>query len=162
VADRIAPVGEARGAAEGYPSAAERSDELPIHPNKKFLAFDASRDKASQKMAKKTIPLYRQKPTPPLGEWLRQLRQERNLALREVAAVAEMDQAHLSKAELGQRLPTADQVVKLAKFFKVDATLMEAKRVAEKVMQEIAASSAGEEALNILREDPPYPMNQPR
>jgi HTH-type transcriptional regulator, competence development regulator len=106
-------------------------------------------------MAKKATPLYKQKSTPPLGEWLRQLRQRKNLALREVAAAAEMDQAHLSKAELGQRLPTAEQIAKLAKFFKVDATHMEAKRVAEKVMQDIAASPAAEHALNILREDPP-------
>lgn len=105
-------------------------------------------------MAKKPVPLYKQKPTPPLGEWLRQLRQEKGLALREVAAAAEMDQAHLSKAELGQRLPTAEQVARLAKFFKVDAKLMEAKRVAEKVMQDIAASPAAAEALNILREEP--------
>ena len=112
---------------------------------------------ASQEMAKKEIPLYRQKPTPPLGEWLRQLRQDKNLALREVAAAADMDPAHLSKAELGQRLPTAEQITKLAKFFKADATLMEAKRVAEKVMQEITASSAGAEALNILREEPGPP-----
>lgn len=106
-------------------------------------------------VAKTAIPLYKRKPTPPLGEWLRQLRQGKNLALREVAAAAEMDQAHLSKAELGQRLPTAEQVTKLAKFFKVDATLMEAKRVAEKVMQDIAASPAAEHALSILRGDPP-------
>lgn len=119
------------------------------------LAFSASAIHAGQIMAKKAIPLYKQKPTPPLGEWLRQLRLEKNLALREVAAAADMDPAHLSKAELGQRLPTAEQVSKLAKFLKVDATLMEAKRVAEKVMQEISASCAGAEALNILREEPP-------
>jgi transcriptional regulator with XRE-family HTH domain len=40
--------------------------------------------------------------------------QEKNLALREVAAAAGMDQAHLSKAELGQRLPTEEQVKALA------------------------------------------------
>lgn len=104
-------------------------------------------------MAKKPVPLYKQKPTPPLGEWLRQLRQEKDLALREVAAEADMDPAHLSKAELGQRLPTQEQIAKLAKFFKVDATLMEAKRVAEKVMLEISSSPAGEQALSILREE---------
>jgi len=118
------------------------------------VVFHASIWHAGQNMAKKAVPLYKQKPTPPLGEWLRQLRQEKGLALREVAAAADMDPAHLSKAELGQRLPTAEQVTKLAKFLKADATLMEAKRVAEKVMQEIAASSAGAEALNILREEP--------
>jgi transcriptional regulator with XRE-family HTH domain len=107
-------------------------------------------------MAKKQVPLYKQNSTPPLGEWLRELRQEKDLALREVAAAADMDPAHLSKAELGQRLPTAEQVAKLAKFFKVDATLMEAKRVAEKVMLEISSSPAGQQALSILREEGNY------
>jgi len=119
-----------------------------------LIVFPASIQHAGQDMAKKTIPLYKQKTTPPLGEWLRQLRQDKGLALREVAAASDMDPAHLSKAELGQRLPTAEQVSKLAKFLKADATLMEAKRVAEKVMQEIIASTAGAEALNILREEP--------
>ena len=108
-------------------------------------------------MAKNDIPPQKPKPTPPLGEWLRQLRQDRGLALREVAAAAEMDPAHLSKAELGQRLPTSEQVIKLAKFFNLDAKLMEAKRLAEKVMQELMASIAGAEALNILREEPGPP-----
>ena len=33
------------------------------------------------------------------GEWLRSLREAKNVPLRVVAAAAEMDQAHLSKAE---------------------------------------------------------------
>lgn len=117
------------------------------------VAFCASANHAGIIMAKKSVPFYKQRPTPPLGECLRQLRQEKHLALREVAAAADMDPAHLSKAELGQRLPTQEQIAKLANFFKVDATLMEAKRVAEKVMLEISSSPAGEQALSILREE---------
>jgi HTH-type transcriptional regulator, competence development regulator len=103
---------------------------------------------------KKAAPLYRQNKPLRLGAWLRELRQKKNLALREVAAAVKMDQAHLSKAELGQRIPTAEQVARLAVFFKVPAGQMEGRRVAEKVMQEIAASSAAEQALSILREEP--------
>jgi transcriptional regulator with XRE-family HTH domain len=103
---------------------------------------------------KKPKSLYRQPRAPQLGEWLRQLRQERELALREVAAAAEMDQAHLSKVELGQRIPTSEQVSKLARFFKIAPGEMEARRIATKVMQEIAASPAAEQALSILREEP--------
>jgi transcriptional regulator with XRE-family HTH domain len=104
-------------------------------------------------MASKKNAIYRRELLPPLGEWLRQLRRARGLALREVASAVGMDQAHLSKAELGQRLPTTSQVEKLAGFFQVDAPLMEAKRVAHKVMLEIAASPAAEQALSILREE---------
>ncbi len=103
---------------------------------------------------KTSAPLYRQAPKLRLGAWLRELRQKKELALREVAAAVRMDQAHLSKAELGQRIPTAEQVARLAAFFKVPTNQMEGRRVAEKVIQEIAASPAAEHALTILRDEP--------
>lgn len=106
-------------------------------------------------MAKKEIPLYKQKPKPRFGEWLREQRQAKDLALREVAAAVGMDQAHLSKAELGQRLPTEDQVKALAAFFKIKPEEMEARRLAEKLIRELEDSPAGPAAFNILREDPP-------
>lgn len=91
---------------------------------------------------------------PRFGEWLRQLREERGLPLRAVAAAAEMDQAHLSKAELGQRLLTAEQVAAIAKFFKVDVTEMEARRIAEKFLMEHADNPAAPQALQILNDSP--------
>lgn len=95
------------------------------------------------------------KASPPrLGEWLRQLREERELPLRVVAAAAEMDQAHLSKAELCQRLLTAEQVAAIAKFFKVDGTEMEARRIAEKFRMEHADNPAALQALQILNDAP--------
>lgn len=106
-------------------------------------------------MAKKEVPLYKQKPKPRFGEWLRELRQKKDLALREVAAAVGMDQAHLSKAELGQRLPTEDQVKALAVFFNIKPEDMEARRLAEKLIRELEDSPAGAAAFNILREDPP-------
>lgn len=95
------------------------------------------------------------KASPPrFGEWLRQLREERKLPLRAVAAAAEMDQAHLSKAELGQRLLTADQVAAIAKFFKEDGTQMEARRIAEKFRMDHADNPAALQALQILNDSP--------
>lgn len=106
-------------------------------------------------MAKREIPLYRQKPRPRFGEWLRELRQAKDLALREVAAAVGMDQAHLSKAELGQRLPTEEQVKALAILFNIKPEDMEARRLAEKLIRELEDSPAGAAALHILREEPP-------
>ena len=91
---------------------------------------------------------------PRFGEWLRQLREERKLPLRAVAAAAEMDQAHLSKAELCQRLLTADQVAAIARFFKVDGNEMEARRIAEKFRMEHADNPAVLQALQILNDSP--------
>ena len=94
---------------------------------------------------------------PCFGGWLRRMREERDLPLRAVAAEAEMDQAHLSKVELGQRLPTAEQAAAIGKFFKVDATEMEARRIAEKFRMDHADNPAALQAVQILHEgQPPY------
>ena len=88
------------------------------------------------------------------GEWLRGLREAKELPLRVVAAAAEMDQAHLSKAELGQRLLTTEQAAAIAKFFKIDANEIEARRIVERFRLEHADNPAAEQAINMLHEDP--------
>lgn len=89
------------------------------------------------------------------GEWLRGLREAKQVPLRVVAAAAEMDQAHLSKAELGQRLLTAEQSAAIARFFEIDKTEMEARRIVEKFRVEHADNPAAEQAVFMLHEDPP-------
>lgn len=54
------------------------------------------------------------------AELIRELREKSGLFLRQVAAEIEIDQALLSKIERGERMPTKDQIVRLAKFYKVD------------------------------------------
>jgi HTH-type transcriptional regulator, competence development regulator len=88
-----------------------------------------------------------------LGEWLRQLREHRELTLREVADAAGMDLAHLQKIELGQRLPTEEQTSRLAQFFKLDETEIQARRIAEKFQHEFAEHPAAKEAIGILAEE---------
>ncbi len=90
---------------------------------------------------------------PSLGDWLRQLREARDLALREVADAADMDLAHLQKIELGQRLPTEEQTARLAKFFKLNETEIQARRIAEKFRHEFAEHPAVNEAIGILAEE---------
>jgi len=89
------------------------------------------------------------------------MREKRNLPLRAVAAEANMDQAHLSKVELGRRLLTAEHALAIAKFFKVDATEMEARRIAEKFRMENADNPAAVQAVQILQESaPPFGKKQ--
>lgn len=78
------------------------------------------------------------------------------MPLRVVAAAAEMDQAHLSKAELGQRLLTSDQAAAIAKFFEVDLTNMEARRIVEKFRMEHSGNPAALHAIQMLHEDPSH------
>lgn len=96
------------------------------------------------------------------GAWLRSHREARKLPLRSVAAAAEMDQAHLSKVELGQRLATAEQVAALARFFAIDVNEFEARRIAEKFRWEHANNPAAQRAILMLREDPVIFKNNPQ
>jgi len=89
-----------------------------------------------------------------LGEWLRQLREERELPLREVAEAAEMDLAHLHKIEQGQRLPTEEQMTRLARFFHLDQTDAQARRIAEEFRRYYAGNPAASQALQILNDLP--------
>jgi transcriptional regulator with XRE-family HTH domain len=88
-----------------------------------------------------------------LGDWLRELREGRDLPLRAVADATDMDLAHLHKIEQGQRLPTEEQTRRLARFFKLDVTETQARRIAEKFRQEFAENPAAKEAISILAEE---------
>lgn len=88
------------------------------------------------------------------GEWLRSIRESQQLPLRVVAAAAEMDQAHLSKVELGQRLLTIAQASAIAEFFEIDPIEIEARRIVEKFRLEYADNPAAAQAINMLHEDP--------
>lgn len=90
---------------------------------------------------------------PRLGEWLRNMRESKQLPLRVVAAAAEMDQAHLSKVELGQRMLTTDQANAIARFFSVNANEMEARRIVEKFRFDYANNPAAEQAIHMLHEN---------
>ena len=111
----------------------------------------ASRVISSRIMAKRlNVPPYT---VLRFGEWLRSLREAKQLPLRVVAAAAEMDQAHLSKVELGQRMLTTGQASAIAKFFSVDANDMEARRIAERFRLDYANNPAAGQAIHMLHED---------
>jgi HTH-type transcriptional regulator, competence development regulator len=88
-----------------------------------------------------------------LGDWIRELREGRDLPLRAVADATGMDLAHLHKIEQGQRLPTEEQTSRLAKFFKLDETEIQAQRIADRFRQEFAENPAAKEAISILAEE---------
>jgi len=93
-------------------------------------------------------------PTQTFGEWLREMREKKDVPLRVVAAAADMDQAHLSKVELGHRVPTEKQAAALARYFGVNAHDMEARRIAEKFRQDFADNPAAGKAVQMLNDGP--------
>jgi transcriptional regulator with XRE-family HTH domain len=68
------------------------------------------------------------------GKKLRELRQERNEPLRVVAAAIEVDSSLLSKIEHGERLPTEQQLEKLAIYFNIALEELTALAIAEKIV----------------------------
>jgi HTH-type transcriptional regulator, competence development regulator len=97
---------------------------------------------------------YAKKSPPPLfGPWLRELREQKGVTLREAAAVAKMDLAHLSKAERGRRTITKEQTAALAAYYGVDATQAEARRLAAKFwLDNEEEPAAAAEAVQFLAE----------
>lgn len=86
------------------------------------------------------------------GKWLRGIRESRRVPLRAVAAAAEMDQAHLCKVELGQRLLTKKQIEAIGSFFQVDSDEIEARQIVERFRSDYSGSRAAKSAILMLHE----------
>lgn len=85
----------------------------------------------------------------PLGKKLRELRQNRNLPLRIVASAIDVDSSLLSKIEHGERLPTEQQLEKLAGYFDIPLEELTALAIAEKIVTSYAFNTTTLQALKI-------------
>ncbi len=86
-----------------------------------------------------------------LGETLRELREQKGLLLRQVAAEIDMDTALLSKIERGDRSPKREQLIKAANFFDVPSSDLLILWLADKVSQLLASEPLALEALDKCR-----------
>ena len=71
-----------------------------------------------------------------LGSIFRRKREEKGLLVRQVAAVTEMDQAIISRIENGERLPTKDQLNKLAGLYGLEINEIYSDWLAEKMLRD--------------------------
>ena len=86
------------------------------------------------------------------GEYIRSLREKRNLLLREMAANINMDVAYLSKIERGNRLARREQVIAFAKEVKVDESKLIKLWMSEQIVQMIKNEKDSTEILKIAEE----------
>ena len=86
-----------------------------------------------------------------LGETLRQLREDKGLLLRQVAADLDMDTALLSKIERGERSLKKEQLIKAANTFGVPPKDLLVIWLAEKVIQILEDEPLSLEALDKCR-----------
>ncbi|TDY11410.1 helix-turn-helix domain-containing protein [Meridianimaribacter flavus] len=86
------------------------------------------------------------------GEYIRSLREKRNLLLREMAANVNMDVAYLSKIERGNRLARREQVIAFAKELKEDENKLIKLWMSEQIVQMIKNEKDSTEILKIAEE----------
>ncbi|HTB07693.1 MAG TPA: helix-turn-helix transcriptional regulator [Bacteroidia bacterium] len=91
-----------------------------------------------------------------LGETLRTLREQKELPLRIVAAFLDIDQAILSKIERGQRKASRKQVVKLAKYFKVNKDTLMIAWLSDKLIYELENEDLALQAMQLAEEKIKY------
>ena len=86
------------------------------------------------------------------GEYIRSLREKRNLLLREMAANINMDVAYLSKIERGNRIARREQVIAFAKELKEDENKLIKLWMSEQIVQMIKNEKDSTEILKIAEE----------
>jgi transcriptional regulator with XRE-family HTH domain len=95
-----------------------------------------------------------------LGDTLRELREERQLPLRTVAAYLDIDQAILSRIERGQRKASREHVIKLAAYFNVKDEELLVAWLSDKVVYELADEDNALEALRVAEEKVKYQITK--
>ena len=87
------------------------------------------------------------------GEYIRSLREKRNLLLREMAANLNMDVAYLSKIERGYRMARREQVVAFAKTLKEDENELNKLWMSAQIVLMLKNEKERTEILNIAEEN---------
>lgn len=91
-----------------------------------------------------------------LGDTIRKLREDKEQPLRTVAAYLDIDQAILSKIEHGHRKPSREQVLKLAKYFKVNESDLIIAWLSDKLVYELEDEEEALKALQLAEEKVKY------
>jgi transcriptional regulator with XRE-family HTH domain len=87
-----------------------------------------------------------------LGSKLKDLRLGRNETLHKLAMGTDIDMTLLSKFERGERLPTGEQVKRLAGHFGIDSQQLAVETTAKKIISEYGYNDVTYKALNMVME----------
>jgi transcriptional regulator with XRE-family HTH domain len=94
--------------------------------------------------------------TETIGEKLRDTARSKELPLRKVAALLDIDVAILSKMERGERKLAKDIVLKLAEIYGHNADELLVLFLSDKIMYEIQDEDLGEKALKVAEQRVKY------
>ena len=84
-----------------------------------------------------------------IGDIIRQLRVQRDLPLRKISALLDIDTSLYSKIERNERKANKEQIIKLEKFFKVKKGFLMVPYLSERIYYELAKEDCASEALKI-------------
>ena len=87
-----------------------------------------------------------------LGNTLKGAREEKGLILRKVAAEVDIDQSLISKFEKNERKPTLEQIIRLAKFYKLSESKLVINWYSEKIAEELKYTESTSEILKVAEE----------
>lgn len=90
------------------------------------------------------------------GDLIRIAREEKSLFLRQVSAELEIDQAIISKFERNERKPTKEQVLKFAKFFKLDEETLLVEWLSDKVAYDLQDENLADKVLKAAEQKIKY------
>jgi transcriptional regulator with XRE-family HTH domain len=86
------------------------------------------------------------------GKKIRALRLEKKNTLHRLAMGTDIDMTLLSKIERGERIPTREQIAKLANYFCIDENGLAAEATAEKILFEYGLNDVTFEAVSLVKE----------
>jgi HTH-type transcriptional regulator, competence development regulator len=85
------------------------------------------------------------------GEYIRKLREERNVLQRQLAALLETDTAFISKFEKGEKKATREQASKLTAFFDVSENESITLWLSDKIKDTLQNDPFSEDALELTK-----------
>ena len=87
-----------------------------------------------------------------LGRFLRDLRKTNGQTLHQVSQGTDIDSPLISKLERGERLPTEEQIKKLAKHFNISESDLKVRHTVEKIIREYGVNETTYEAIKKVEE----------
>jgi len=91
-----------------------------------------------------------------IGEQIRKLREGQGLPLRKVAAKLDIDQSILSKIERGERKASKEQIIQIARIFKVDEKELLINYLSDRVLYDLKDEDLATDALKVAEKKIKY------
>jgi transcriptional regulator with XRE-family HTH domain len=91
-----------------------------------------------------------------IGEQIRKLREAQGLPLRKVAAELDIDQSILSKIERGERNASKEQIIQIARIFKVDEKELLINYLSDRVLYDLKNEDLATDALKVAEKKIKY------